>query len=131
MTELEKHTEVVNGERRWRADSSLEERYQKIDEGVEVLMSDRFSFRDDLFAVLKEMGFEETSDPDVLSLDNVKLIWDVESSWISVRNKYRHREVTSLFHLCSTIRSYWGERRWRADSSVLDDITSRIRRRGE
>jgi len=123
MTDLlEKHTEVVDGERCWRLDSDLEERYQKIDEGSQILMADRFSFRDDLFAVLKEMGFEETSHPDVLSLGNVKVVWNLKSGWLSVRNQYRVREIPSLRKLCPTIRLYWG------DSSilnVLDDMTGR------
>lgn len=121
---LEKHTEVVDGERRWRQDSDLEERYQKIDEGSQILMADRFSFRDDLFAVLKEMGFEETCHPDVLALGNVKVIWSLKSGWLSVINQYRVREIPSLRDLCPTIRLYWG------DSSilnVLDDMTGRKR----
>jgi len=121
MTDLlEKHTEIVNGERRWRADSDLEERYQKL--GDSVWLSDRFSFRDDLFAVLKEMGFEKTSDPDVLSLGNVRVVWDFRTGWLEVKNQYRRREIPSLKYLCSTIRFYW------CDSNILpllDGIKSR------
>jgi hypothetical protein len=123
MTDLlEKHTEMYKGERRWRADSDLEERYQKIDEGSQVLMADR-SFRDDLFAVLKEMGFEETSHPDVVSLGNVKVLWDLKSGWLSVKNQYRVREIPSLRDLCPTVRLYWG------DSSILDMLEGMTGRR--
>jgi hypothetical protein len=123
MTDLlEKHTEMYKGERRWRADSELERRYQKIDEGSQVLMADR-SFRDDLFAVLKEMGFEETSHPDVVSLGNVKVLWDLKSGWLSVKNQYRVREIPSLRDLCPTVRLYWG------DSSILDMLEGMTGRR--
>ena len=119
---LDKHTEVVDGERCWRLDSELEERYQKIDEVPQILMADRFSFRDDLFAVLKEMGFEETCHPDVLSLGNVKVVWNLKSGWLSVRNQYRIREIPSMRELCPTIRLYWGDS---SILSVLDDMTGR------
>jgi hypothetical protein len=125
MTELlDKHTEVVDGERCWKLDSELEERYQKIDEGSEILIGDRFRFRDDLFAVLKEMGFEATSHPDILLLGHVKVIWDLRSGWINVRNPYRVREIPSLRDLCSTIRLYWGDSCY---SGVLDEMTRRGR----
>lgn len=125
MSELEKHTEVVDGERRWRLDSDLEERYQKLDEGfIDAMMRDRFSFRDDLFAVLKDMGFEETSDPDVLSLGEVKVIWGLESGWLTVKNQYRVREISSLKYLCSTVRFYWD------DSNILRPALNDMTRGG-
>jgi hypothetical protein len=114
MLGLEEHTEVVEGIRRWRLGSELERRYQGLDKPT-TLLSDLSSFRGDVFVVLKEMGFRDTFHPDVLSLGDVEVIWDL-SGWLTVKNRYRTREIFSLNYLFSTIRFYSGS------TLLLDDM---------
>ena len=121
MTELlEKHTEVVDGERRWRADSELLGRYFNLHEYSYEQAS---SVQGRIFEVLKEMGFRATVYDHVLAigdrdgedsnlLGRVEIIWDARDQRFAVRNKKSSEEVYCLTEICNQIRGLWNGIVW-------------------
>lgn len=115
ITELEKHTEVVCSERRWRADSELLGRYFNMHECSYEECSE---VQARIFAVLKEMGFKATVYDHVLAigkpegedsnlLGRVEVLWSPRDQRFTLRNKRSSEEVYCLTEICSQVRDLW------------------------
>ena len=120
MTELEKHTEMYKGERRWRADSELLGRYIDLhtcsyEECSEV--------QGMIYSVLKEMGFKSTVYDHVLAigmpdgedsnlLGRVEVLWSPRDQRFTLRNKESSEEVYCLTEICNQIRDLWNGIVW-------------------
>ena len=118
MRKLEKHTEIVDGKRRWRSDSELLRSYSEIEQYDFVACS---QFKSRFFEVLEEMGFKRGPYDHVLSLGEkdgtdsnllgrVEVLWSDRDQNIVVRNRFRSVQLVSLSQFCGVVRNLWEDK---------------------
>jgi len=137
MTELEKHTEIFKGERRWRADSDLQDNfrvcvrwpYPDPDVAEELV----HEVRSRLGAILvNELGFKgrtrgsvsvyhlgEPVEEGLYLSGRVEItLWEKEgialgasthSLGAEVRNRFRTKSIEDLDSLCGLVRMLWSD----------------------
>ena len=113
MNLLDQHTEVIEGLRCWRAESSLLGWYKNRRES-----SGRYKESQLIFSILEEMGFQKTVYNHILSLGErdgedsnllgrVEVIYSDRDCSLTVRSRFDTIEIECLSELCRTIRGLW------------------------
>ena len=120
MSELEKHTEMYQGKRVWRADSQILGNYFNSRGNVNWEGGEKV--RDDIFQVLEEAGFNKTPLDYILSIGEkdgedshlygrLEVIWFGDDTSLKIRNRHRSIEVYCLTEFFTEARELWFEQK--------------------